>query len=57
MESVGVNQNVCRLFAKVLLSFTHHICSGYRISKDSYGSKKEHYAGAGQEKPIVGRIM
>ena len=41
LESVGVNRLVIRIVAKVLSRFSYHICTGFGISKDYYGSKTE----------------
>ena len=37
-ESVGVEREPAKLFAKILPIMNHHICTSYGISKEYYGS-------------------
>jgi len=54
LESTGINRQVTRLFAKILPSFNHHICSGFSISKQSYRSPSNHYSSIGQGNSLSG---
>ena len=47
VELVGVDRAFMKLVAKILLSIEHHICIGYRVSRESYGNAKENYAETG----------
>jgi len=48
LEYVGVDRNIALLIAKVLPIFNHHVCTGFGISKGSYGSETEILGGTGQ---------
>lgn len=38
-ESAEINRSVVRLVTSILPIFKYHICTGFGISKNSYGNK------------------
>ena len=48
IESVGMDRTFMKLVAKILPSMEYHICTGYRVSRESYSSAKKDYTGIGQ---------
>ena len=53
---VGVNREVSKVFAKILLIMNHHICTDFGISKEAYGSKVETLGGIRQGNSVLGAI-
>jgi len=46
-ELIRVDQNAIIILTKVLLHFEHYVCTVYGLSKQSYSSVNEIYAGTG----------
>ena len=55
-ESVGVEREPAKLFAKLLPVMQHHICTSFGISKDYYGSERYKLGGTGQGNSVSGTI-
>jgi len=55
-ESVGVDRNAAKMFAKVLPIMQHHVCTDFGISENAYGSRIESLGGTGQGNSVSGAI-
>ena len=55
-ESVEVEREPAKLFAKILPVMNHHKCTSYGISKESYGSSSYKLGGKGQGSSVSGAI-
>ena len=55
-ESVGVEQEPTKLFARILLVMNHHICTSFGISSNFYGSNTFKLGRTGQGNLVSGAI-
>ena len=55
-ESVGIEREPAKLFAKLLPVMQHHICTSFGISKQYYGSESYKLGGTGQGNSVSGAI-
>jgi len=47
-ESLGISRQGIKLIAKVMPVLNHYVCTGFGISKNSYGSIEQQILGTGQ---------
>ena len=55
-EALGVDRKAINMITKTVLTFRHFVCTGFGISKESYGGKYEKLIGTGQGNMVSGAI-
>ena len=54
MKSIRVDYKIAKFIVKVIPIFKYHVCTGYGISKLTYGNKKNHHSRMGQGNLFLG---
>ena len=55
-EALGVNRNAIKVICNTVSQFKHFICTGFGISKESYGGPEEQLTGTRQGNMLSGAV-